>query len=91
MAAMMEAGQYDAVVVFSDDEEVLGVLLRDAVMRLSPRLPEAPVRLLPLQRTRALGPDLSHADAEALIEGGEIDAVLVEQLGAQRWSVLLRA
>lgn len=91
VAAMMEAGDYHAVLVRAEDGETLGVLLRDAVLRLAPRLPEAPVRLLPLQKLSALGPQLSVTDAEALLDDGEVMAVLVEQQNEQSWSVLLRA
>lgn len=91
VANMVEAGQYDAVVVLgAEDHAVLGVLLRDAILRLSPRLPEAPVRLLPLQRAGSVGPELSVQEAESLLDRGDLDVVLMEQRSDQSWSVLLR-
>ena len=92
VAAMVKAGEYDAVIVLgAEDHEVLGVLFRDAILRLSPRLPEAPVRLLPLQKAGAVSPDLSVQEAESLLNRGEIDVVLMEQRSERSWSVLLRA
>lgn len=90
VAAMMEAGQYEAVVVLTEQKEVLGVVLRDAVLRLSPRLPEAPVRMLPLSKTAAVAPGMPIELAESMMEDGQFDAVVLDHTNDQRWSVLLR-
>ncbi|MFT3709785.1 MAG: hypothetical protein QM817_19320 [Archangium sp.] len=91
VAAMMEAGEYQAVIVITEEKEMLGVLLRDAVMRLSPRLPEAPVRMLPLQKAATVAPGMPIELAESMIEDGEFEAVVLDRQSDQSWSVLLRA
>lgn len=91
VAAMMEAGQYDAVIVLTEQKEMLGVLLRDAVLRLSPRLPEAPVRLLPLSKAGSVAPGMPIELAESMIEDGEFEAIVLERQSEQSWSVLLRS
>jgi hypothetical protein len=88
---MVQSGQYEVVIVLSEDEEVLGLLRRDAVLRLAPRLPQAPVRMLPLQRALEIEPGTSLSEARALFEmDGEIEALLVEKPMMQGWGVVLR-
>jgi hypothetical protein len=91
VAAMMEAGDYEAVIVLTESNEMLGVLLRDAVMRLSPRLPEAPVRMLPLQKAASVAPGMPIELAETMISEGGYEAVILDRQNEQSWSVLLRA
>ena len=86
---MLEAGEYGAVVVIgTEGQQVLGALMRDAVMRLSPRLPEAPVRLLPLQRVGSMA-TLDRQSAETMLDQGELGLVVIGEETESCWSVLL--
>ena len=74
VADMVQAGRYEVVLVLSENQSVLGLVRSDAVLRLSPRLPEAPVRMLPLQRAlvvRQPGPGLVHHSDQGTHYTGE--------------------
>lgn len=90
VADMMQAGHYDVVLVLNDAQAVLGLLRRDAVLRLSPRLPEAPVRMLPLQRVMEVHANVTRDEARLLLEDESLDALLIEKPMLQGWIVLLR-
>ena len=61
------------------------------MLRLSPRLPEAPVRMLPLQRVMEVKESLSLREARELLQDDEgVDALLIEKPMLQGWIVLLR-
>ena len=91
VADMLQAGQYEVVLVLSEDQTVMGVLRSDAVLRLSPRLPEAPVRMLPLQRVIEVNKDVTLAEARDLLSLDEsLDALLIEKPMLQGWVVMLR-
>lgn len=87
---MVQAGQYDVVLVLNEDQAVLGLLRSDAVLRLSPRLPEAPVRMLPLQRVLEVKDTVTMDEARLLLEDETLDALLIEKPMLQGWIVLLR-
>lgn len=90
VADMVQAGRFDVVLVLNEDQTVLGLVRRDAVMRLSPRLPEAPVRMLPMQRVVEVPAAISLLDARELLEDETVDGLLIEKSVLQGWSVLLR-
>ena len=90
VADMVQAGQYEVVLVLNEDQTVLGLLRSDAVLRLSPRLPEAPVRMLPLQRVMEVKDSMTLEEARALLEDHTLDALLIETPLLQGWIVLLR-
>ncbi len=88
---MVQAGRYDVVLVLNEDQGVLGLLRSDAILRLSPRLPEAPVRMLPLQRVMEVKEEVTLEDARALLrEDDAVDALLIEKPLLQGWVVVLR-
>lgn len=87
---MVQAGQYDVVLVLNEDQSVLGLVRSDAVLRLSPRLPQAPVRMLPLQRVVEVGAHVTPHEARALLADESIDALLIEKPMLQGWIVLMR-
>lgn len=88
---MVQAGHYDVVLVLNEDQAVLGLLRSDAVLRLSPRLPEAPVRMLPLQRVLEVKEEVSLEDARTLLRDDEnLDALLIEKPMLQGWVVVMR-
>ena len=90
VADMVQAGRYDVVLVLNEDQAVLGLVRSDAVLRLSPRLPEAPVRMLPLQRVLEVKDTMTLADAQRLLEDDSVDALLIEKPLMQGWIVLMR-
>ena len=90
VADMVQAGRYAVVLVLSESQSVLGLLRSDAVLRLSPRLPEAPVRMLPLQRVLVVDPSISVPDARLLLQDESLDALLIEKPLLQGWTVMLR-
>ncbi len=91
VADMLQAGQYEVVLVLSEAQAVMGVLRSDAVLRLSPRLPEAPVRMLPLQRVVEVSKEVTLAEARDLLSLDEsLDALLIEKPMLQGWMVMLR-
>lgn len=90
VADMVQAGRYDVVLVLSEDQSVLGLLRSDAVLRLSPRLPEAPVRMLPLQRVVEVSDTLTLNEARQLLSEPDIEGLLIEKPMLQGWIVLLR-
>jgi len=88
---MVQAGRYDVVLVLNEDQAVLGLLRSDAVLRLSPRLPEAPVRMLPLQRVLEVKEEVTLEDARSLLRDDEnLDALLIEKPMLQGWVVVMR-
>ncbi len=91
VADMLQAGRFEVVLVLNEDQTVLGLVRRDAVMRLAPRLPEAPVRMLPMQRVVEVAESTSLPEARAVLNDETIDALLIEKSMLQGWSVLLRA
>ena len=90
VADMVQAGRYDVVLVLNEDQAVLGLVRSDAVLRLSPRLPEAPVRMLPLQRVVEVKDTMTLQDARRLLEDDSVDALLIEKPLMQGWIVLMR-
>lgn len=87
---MVQAGRFEVVLVLNEDQTVLGLVRRDAVLRLAPRLPEAPVRMLPMQRVLEVPESTPIADARVLLADESVDALLIEKSVLQGWSVLLR-
>lgn len=90
VADMVQAGRYDVVLVLAEDQTVLGLVRSDAVLRLSPRLPEAPVRMLPLQRVVEVHESISLIEAREILTTQDVDALLIEKPMLQGWIVLLR-
>ena len=91
VADMVQAGRYDVVLVLSEDQTVMGLLRSDAVLRLSPRLPEAPVRMLPLQRVIEVKEHVTQDEARELLALDEsVDGLLIEKPLMQGWVVMLR-
>lgn len=90
VADMVQAGRYDVVLVLDESQSVMGLVRSDAVLRLSPRLPEAPVRMLPLQRVMEVKDTLTLDEARLLLEDDGVDALLIEKPMLQGWIVLLR-
>lgn len=90
VADMVEAGRFEVVLVMSEAESVLGLLRRDAVLRLAPRLPEAPVRMLPLQKVIEVTSSISPDEAQVLFGDGSIDGLVVERQGPTQCSVVTR-
>ncbi len=90
VADMVQAGQYDVILVLNEDQVVLGLLRSDAVLRLSPRLPQAPVRMLPLQRVMEVKDTVTMDEARLLLEDESLDALLIEKPMLQGWIVVLR-
>ncbi len=90
VADMVQAGQYEVVLVLNEDQAVLGLLRSDAVLRLSPRLPEAPVRMLPLQRVVEVKASVSLREARQILQDHTVDALLIEKPMLQGWIVMLR-
>lgn len=91
VADMVQAGRYEVVLVLSEDQTVLGMLRSDAVLRLSPRLPEAPVRMLPMQRVIEVQNTVTLTEALQILADDSVDALLIEKPMLQGWVVLLRA
>lgn len=87
---MVQAGRYEVVLVLNEDQAVLGMLRSDAVLRLSPRLPEAPVRMLPLQRVIEVKASLTLSEARQILQDETVDALLIEKPMLQGWIVMLR-
>lgn len=85
VADMVKAGSFEVVLVVTEDQHLLGMLRADAILRLAPRLPEAPVRLLPLQKVAQI--EAWHQATNALSDG-EVEAVALGIGGF--WSVMLR-
>ncbi|MFZ5442758.1 MAG: hypothetical protein ACOZQL_22300 [Myxococcota bacterium] len=86
VADMVKAGQFDAVLVVTEAQELLGMVRADAVLRVAPRLPEAPVRLLPLQKVARIE---AWANApEVLAKDDEVEGVALGIGGF--WSVMFR-
>ncbi len=91
VADMVQAGRYEVVLVLNEDQTVMGLLRADAVLRLSPRLPEAPVRMLPLQRVIEVKEAVTVNEARGLLDlDASIDALLIEKPMLQGWLVLTR-
>ena len=91
VADMVQAGRYEVVLVLNEDQVVMGLVRSDAVLRLSPRLPEAPVRMLPLQRVIEVREEVTLGEARDVLQLDEtIDALLIEKPMLQGWVVILR-
>ena len=91
VADMVQAGRYEVVLVLNEDQVVMGLVRSVAVLRLSPRLPEAPVRMLPLQRVIEVREEVTLGEARDVLQLDEtIDALLIEKPMLQGWVVILR-
>jgi CBS domain-containing protein len=90
VADMVHAGQYEVVLVLNENQTVLGLLRADALLRLSPRLPQAPVRMLPLQRVIEVRDTLTLSEARELLTEPDLEGLLIEKPMLQGWTVLLR-
>lgn len=90
VADMVQAGHYQVVLVLNEDQTVMGLLRSEAVLRLSPRLPEAPVRMLPLQRVVEVKDTVTLSEARQLLVESDIEGLLVEKPLLQGWVVMLR-
>ncbi len=90
VADMVQAGHYEVVLVVTEEQVVLGLLRRDAVLRLAPRLPQAPVRMLPLQKVVEVSADIALDQALLLMGDESLEALVVEKPLLQGWTVLLR-
>ncbi len=87
---MLQAGRFEVVLVLKEDESVLGLVRRDAVLRLAPRLPEAPVRMLPLQRVVEVSSSATVHEVRAALADESVDAVVIEKSVLEGWSVVFR-
>lgn len=87
---MVNAGQYDLAVVVRANGAVWGVVRRDAIQRLAARVPEAPVKMVPMRRALEISSATALHDALALLGDDDIEALLLERPGTQTYSVLLR-
>lgn len=90
VADMVRAGGFEVVLVLDASQAVLGLLRADAVLRLASRLPEAPVRLLPLQKVLTVRDGITPDEVTLLLRDEAINALLVEKPLLQGWSVLTR-
>jgi hypothetical protein len=87
VADMVQAGQYDVVLVLTEDQRALGLVRCDAILRLAPRLPQAPIRMLPLQKILEVPASVTLGEAQKLLKG-DVEALLVQKPGLQGWTVL---
>ena len=90
VADMVRAGSFEVVLVLDASQAVLGLLRADAVLRLASRLPEAPVRLLPLQKVVTVRQNITPAEASRLLRDEAVNALLVEKPLLRGWSVMTR-
>ena len=90
VADMLNSGRFEVVLVLKEDQQVLGLVRRDAVLRLAPRLPEVPVRMLPLQRVVEVPHDATMEHARGVLEDTSVDALLIEKSVLEGWRVVLR-
>lgn len=90
VADMLNAGRFDVVLVLKEDQQVMGLVRCDAVLRLAPRLPEAPVRMLPLQRVVEVPRDATLEHARGVLTDVTVDALLIEKSVLEGWRVVLR-
>lgn len=85
---MVTAGRYDLVVVVQENGVVRGVVPRDAVERLATRVPEAPVKMVPMQRALVVSAMTPLPDALALLGRDDIGALLLERPGSREFTAL---
>jgi hypothetical protein len=90
VADMLNAGRFEVVLVLKEDQQVMGLVRPDAVLRLAPRLPEAPVRMLPLQRVVEVPRDATLEHARDVLTDASVDALLIEKSVLEGWRVVLR-
>ncbi len=87
---MVNAGNYDLVVVVRGNGAVCGVVRRGVIERLAPRLPEAPVKMVPMRRALTVASTTALRDALTLLGDDDVEALLLERPDSQTFSVLLR-
>ncbi len=87
---MVQAGRFEVVLVLREDQTVLGLVRTDAVLRLAPRLPEAPVRMLPMQRVAEVADEATIDEVQRVLRDASIDALVIEKSVLEGWAVVLR-
>lgn len=87
---MLRAGGYELAVVVNDVGAVRGVVPRDAVERLSARVPEAPMKMVPMRRALVISSETTMRDAISLLSNDDVEALLLERSGARGFTALVR-
>lgn len=87
---MLNAGGYELAVVVNAAGAVRGVVPRDVVERLSARVPEAPMKMVPMRRALVISSETSMRDAVALLSNDDVEALLLERSGARGFTALVR-
>lgn len=87
---MVTAGRYDLVVVVQENGALRGVVPKDAVERLAARVPEAPIKMVPMQRALVVSAVTPLPDALALLGRDDVGALLLERPGSREFTALTR-
>jgi hypothetical protein len=85
---ILKHGRHQFALVLTDTGQVLGMLRREVVIRFADRLPEVPVRLLPVEKVYRFSPTAEAAEFERAMSDAEVVA-FAEQHAAE-WKITLR-
>lgn len=85
---ILKHGRHHLALVLTDTGRVLGLLRREVVLRFADRLPEVPVRLLPVEKVYRLAPGAEEAELERAL--GDEQIVAFAEQHAREWKITLR-
>lgn len=85
---MLKHGRHQLALVLTDTGRVLGLLRREVVLRFAERLPEVPVRLLPVEKVYRFSPAAEEAELQRALSDEEIVAFAEQH--AREWKITLR-
>lgn len=85
---ILEHGRHQLALVLTDTGQVLGLLRREVVIRFAARLPEVPVRLLPVEKVYRFSPTAEEAELKRALSDEQIVAFAEQH--AREWKITLR-
>jgi hypothetical protein len=90
VADMIEAGQYAAVLVLRGEDAVRGLVMAGTVKRLAARLPEAPVRMVPMAPVLEVASATPVAIARLRLDSGACEALVFTSPDGRGWRAVWR-
>ncbi|MFT3713912.1 MAG: hypothetical protein QM817_40140 [Archangium sp.] len=85
---ILKHSSHQYALVLTETGHVLGMLRREVVTRFAERLPEVPVRLLPVEKVFRFSPDSEAAEFQRAMSDEEVVAFAEQH--AREWKITLR-
>lgn len=85
---ILKHSSHQFALVLTETGQVLGLLRREVVLRFADRLPEVPVRLLPVEKVFRFSPDSEAGELQRAMSDAEVVAFAEQH--AHEWKITLR-